>query len=359
MHPSYYYQYTYRRYRPRRGIKLITGLFLLVVLVFIAAHLLSALVPALAQGEHWLLDALFLWSDRDPRGIIRVGVPLIAWSGDGEHVTQLVSPRDLITPIARAFGVGRREPLQILELQLPLLAAASARPEETAPVLAPETVPQLDEELQTPVPPISEEALVAIYNTHTGETYALTDGMERLNGKRGGVVKAAAALERELVEKYGIRVARSDDINDANYSTSYARSQETLRQLLEDNPSVQVVLDIHRDAGKSRENSLVVVEGRRVAPVLIIVGSDARALFPTWRQNYEFARELAAEIEKQHPGLCLGVRIKEGRYNQFLHPRAVLLEIGSVSNSTEEAVQSARLLAGPVAEMVKRSLDAD
>lgn len=358
MYPSYYSQYAYRRYRPRRGGKLVAGLLLLGVGVFIIAHLISLLVSALARDEHRLLDTL-LWNNRNPRDIIGTGVPLMAWSGDGEHVIGLTSPRVLLAPLARALGVSGREPLQILELQLPLLAAAAPGPEETTTVLAPETVPRSDEELNTIVPPVSKEALVAIYNTHTGETYALTDGMERLNGKRGGVVKAAAALERELVEKYGIRVARSEVVNDANYNESYSKSQETLRRLLEDNPGVQVVLDIHRDAGKSRENSLVVVDGRQVAPVLIIVGSDARTPFPTWRQNYAFARELAAEIEKQHPGLCLGVRIQEGRYNQFLHPRAVLLEIGSVSNSTEEAVQSAKLLAGPVAEMVKRSLDTD
>lgn len=120
-----------------------------------------------------------------------------------------------------------------------------------------------------------------------------------------------------------------------------------------------MVLDIHRDAGKPREDSLVTVDGQQVAPVLIVVGSDARSPFPTWRQNYSFAKELSAEIDKQYPGLCLGVRILEGRYNQFLHPGAVLLEVGSVSNSTEEAVLAARMLAGPVAEMVKRNLDAE
>ena len=252
---------------------------------------------------------------------------------------------------------------------MPLLAEEPPPQEELVAVTVPEPVqdPDPDPDIafrpgegdEKPAEPVwlSDDCLVVIYFTHTGETYALTDGVERLHGKKGGVVKVGEALQKELEQKYGIRVALSDAVNDTDYGDSYKVSQETLRQLLEQNPSARVVLDIHRDAGRSRNNSLVTVDGREVAPVLMVVGSDARAPFPTWRQNYDFAQELASEMEKRYPGLSLGVRINPGRYNQFMHPRAVLLEVGSVKNSTEEAVQTGRLLAGPVAEMVKRSLD--
>lgn len=292
---------------------------------------------------------------------MRVAVPVMAWSGSQEDVPQVVGPGALVAQLGRLLKPDPQRPVHIVAYQMPLWAEEANHHEPSALVMAPErsldSEPLPDEEAIQPPPPLSEESLVAIYNTHTGETYALTDGMERLTGKRGGVVKVAEALQDELEKKYGIRVARSDAINDINYNSSYTKSQETLQKLLEENPSVQVVLDIHRDAGKSRENSLVTVDGQQVAPVLIVVGSDARSPFPTWRQNYSFAQELAAEIDKQQPGLCLGVRILEGRYNQFLHPRAVLLEVGSVSNSTEEAVLAARMLAGPVAEVVKRYMD--
>ncbi len=359
MYPAYYHNG--RRYKAAKGMKLL--LYLLALLVVIkSGGYLAVWASAQPHSGRGILNLVMSWSERDPCGILRVGIPLLAWvSNGGEDIPQIVSPSDLAAPLFRMFRLDRQHPLDLLQSEIPLLAAAVAAEKQVVtsvtPVAREELIPD-EESVVSPVP-LSEESLVAIYNTHTGETYALTDGLERLHEKRGGVVKVAEALERELEEKYGIRVARSDVIHDANYSTSYARSQETLRGLLADNPSTQVVLDIHRDAGKSRENSIVTVNGQTVAPVLIVVGSDARAPFPTWRQNYNFARELAAEIDRQHPGLCLGVRIKEGRYNQFLHPRAVLLEVGSVSNSTEEAVRSARLLAGPVAEMVRRCLDGE
>lgn len=357
MQPSYYY--TNRRYRLHKSVKPWLVLIVLMFFLMMTISVMDNFSPGLLSVERWCLNQFVAWSDRDPRSIMRVAVPVMAWTGNGEDIPQVVSPGSLAAPLIKMFSIDKLNPLSLLESQVPLLAEVNLPQEEAVPAIAPEVAPEQDNELIQPVAPVSEQSLVAIYNTHTGETYALTDGTERFNGKKGGVVKVAAALGAELEEKYGIKAAVSDTINDANYNTSYTLSQETLRKLLEENPSVQVALDIHRDAGKSRESSLVTVDGSAVAPVLIIVGSDARAPFPTWRQNYDFARELADEINKQHPGLCLGVRIMEGRYNQFLLPRAILLEIGSVSNSTEEAVQTAKLLAGPLAELVKQCLDAD
>ncbi|MGB9905227.1 MAG: stage II sporulation protein P, partial [Desulfotomaculales bacterium] len=69
-------------------------------------------------------------------------------------------------------------------------------------------------------------------------------------------------------------------------------------------------------------------------------------------QNKKFAGELAEKINAKYPGLCLGVRVSDGRYNQHLHPRAVLVEMGSACNSTEEAVAGARLFADVLGELV-------
>jgi len=309
----------------------------------------------LSTAGQGLLNVLLAWNDRDLRGILRMTIPVMAWTGRQEDNPRVAGPSILAAPLVRLSQVDAQG---ILAYQMPLLAEVVKSEEPTALVTASELKSQSEQEAVLPATLLTEESLVAIYNTHTGETYALTDGMERLTAKRGGVVQVAEALADELGKK-GVRAARSDAINDVSYNSAYTVSQGTLQKLLGENPAVQVVLDIHRDAGKAREDSLVTVDGLQVAPVLIIVGSDARSPFATWRQNYSFAQELASEINKKHPGLCLGVRIKEGRYNQFLHPRAVLLEIGSVSNSTEEAVRTARMLAGPVVEVTKRNLDSE
>jgi len=360
MYTAYYYNY--RRNRLRRLLwSAITVFFLLGALFRLIAYVVDS-GPATGLEKHLLVSFIINLSDSHPLGILQAGIPLLAWAGEAKSPLRVVSPSETVKPLLGLFIPDRQQPLRILQSQMPFLDAGYVSEQESVTVTAPEPAEPPageDTEEKANAAVLSEDALVGVYFTHTGETYALTDGMERLQGKKGGVVKVGEALMLELQEEYGIRVAYSDTVNDTNYAESYVRSQETLTGLLEKNPSLQVVLDIHRDAGKSRENSLVTVHGQEVAPLLIVVGSDARAPFPNWRENYNFARELAAEIDKQHPGLCLGVKILEGRYNQFLHPGAVLLEVGSVSNSTEEAVRSGRLLAGPLAELVKRRIDAD
>lgn len=253
----------------------------------------------------------------------------------------------LVYQFCRVFRMDRQNPLALLEQELPMLARHEVL---SAPVMQPQ--PQVKEKQKAVVPALSQDCLVGIYNTHTGETYALTDGVERLQGKKGGVVQAAAALEKVLEKKFGIRVARSEVIHDEVYNESYMKSQRTLEKMLDENPALLAVLDVHRDAEIPRKDSIVQVNGETVAPVLIIVGSDARAAFPGWQNNYQFAQDLADGLNKKHPGLCKKVRVYDGRYNQHMHSRALLLEIGSVTNSTPEAVRTAEILGEVLGPMI-------
>lgn len=337
----------YRRaFQGRPYIKLIGVLCLII-------YGLLKIVPAFFTAyPHFAINikelpgrALDLYG-AEPLHIIRTALPILRWSsfeGDG------VTPTAVEYFLSCAGAVGRvnlLSPAAVLQSQIPLLAAVDY------PGTALVVNPSLETPGDTAVPVLAGETLVCIYNTHTGETYKLTDGIDRLDGGRGGVVTVAAALQETLESSYGIKAARSDRINDADYNTSYLESEKTARELLSANPKTRVVFDIHRDSGKTREQSVVNIDGQTLAPLLFVVGSDARRAFPAWRQNYAFAVELSNKINEKYPGLSLGVRVKDGLYNQTLHPHAVLLEVGTTENSCEEAVRSVQLIAGVVAEAI-------
>jgi stage II sporulation protein P len=272
----------------------------------------------------------------DPVTIIKTGMPIL-----NRHVYEsdlgYMTPRELVLDWAGTVSrVNLLEPAGVLQSEMPVLAKLAGPVEKVTiqPVAS-----------SRPINMLSDECLVAIYNTHTGETYSLTDGVERLDGKKGGVVTVAAALQEELESKYGIKTARSERINDADYNSSYLEAARTAAELLENNPGTRVLLDIHRDAGKTREQSIVNINGQEVAPLLFIVGSDKRRPFPNWQQNYAFALKISDRLNALYPGLSQGVRVYDGVYNQSVHPQALLVEVGTTENSTEEAVRSARLLA--------------
>ncbi|MFZ5642225.1 MAG: stage II sporulation protein P [Bacillota bacterium] len=295
-----------------------------------------------------LFDISTSWSERDPLGLMRSAVPIMAWGGNNEDLPEEITPSSLITAMFAPFQVDFANPENILATEIPALA------EYNRGRAVPVTMGPVNKEADLTgrsAGSITDHALIGVYHTHTGETYVPTDGAERvLPGQKGGIVEAGRAIKETLEKDYRIRVAHYDMVNDQIYSMSYAESEKTARRLLEDNKEVQIVLDIHRDAGKPRNESVVKVNGEEVAPILFIVGSDARSPFPSWRNNHSFAVRLSERINKQYPGLCIGVRIKEGRYNQFLHPRSILVEIGTVNNTTAEAVKSADLLARILAE---------
>lgn len=196
------------------------------------------------------------------------------------------------------------------------------------------------------------EAVVGIYTTHNAETYQPTDGKAKLEGKNAGVSLVAEELAKELQDKYQIPVVRSDVIHDyPDWLKSYSNSLKTAQQLLKANPSLQILFDIHRDAGlKTKET--VKINDKEAAKILIIVGMK----HGNWQANYEFANKVKVSADELYPGLVKGVRLREsGRYNQHLHPQALLIEVGSEKNSLDEALTATRAFAEVVSKVVKKN----
>lgn len=252
-------------------------------------------------------------------------------------------------------GVKIEDPLTYLKSEIPMMALVPVEPVTADSFDETETDDISEPSPANPEVPIqrfqvenkiaSEIPLIALYNTHTSETYELTDGLAHLKGKAGGITTVSREMQKTIEEKYKIAVTYSPVLHDLSFNKSYIESEKTVKQMLKDNPKLEMVFDIHRDGSMSREQSLVKINGKNVARILIVVGTNARADHPKWRENLEFARKIAAKMDTMYPGLCRGVSIKQGRYNQQYSPRAILVEVGSSKNTTDEAVESGRLFA--------------
>ena len=196
------------------------------------------------------------------------------------------------------------------------------------------------------------QAVVALYTTHNAEDYPTGGRQLRLEGQNAGVAEVAYEMQQEL-ERGGIPVARSETINDyPDWNRSYINSAQTAHQLIAANNRLQLILDIHRDVLPNRKNSVVKINGQEVARVLIIVGTNDRLPHPNWRLNWDMANRLNEIMEEMYPGLSRGVRAQKGRYNQHLHPGALLIEVGSDRNSRNEALRAAPYLARAIGKLV-------
>ncbi|MBU7005916.1 stage II sporulation protein P [Phosphitispora fastidiosa] len=297
--------------------------------------------------------------------LLRAELPVLAASDSGQPAAVQRRKSLLRISLNTLSGVKLDDPLTYLKSEIPMMEVTPATA-DTYDETGPDEVLEDPGEGQLPAGssqetegaagsalPVenrvkSDTPLIALYNTHTSETFELTDGLAHLKGKAGGIALVTGEIKKAIEEDYGIPVVYSDKLHDTSFNKSYAESEKTVKQLLEGNPGLEMVFDIHRDGAVTREQSLVTIHGQQVARILIIVGTDARADHPHWQENLEFAREIAAKMDAMYPGLSRGITTKEGRYHQQYSPRALLVEIGSAKNATDEAVASGRLFANVV-----------
>jgi stage II sporulation protein P len=195
--------------------------------------------------------------------------------------------------------------------------------------------------------------LVGIYHTHTAESFISTSGHSHSpGGQRGDIVKVGDDLASYL-DQQGIGTVHSDNIHDyPSFMKAYNLSEVTVRKMLSDNPSLQMLFDIHRDAEK-RENVTATVNGVAVARIMIVVGQGQPDLVqPHWQQNQAFAKLIEAKMNERYPGLSRGIQLVDWRYNEHLHPRLLLLEVGCQENSLEEANRSIEMLGSILVDII-------
>jgi len=184
-----------------------------------------------------------------------------------------------------------------------------------------------------------QEPTVGIYHTHSDESYEPTDGSPSIRGK-GGVLKVGARFSQALEGK-GVAVEHDTTPHDPHDAGAYERSRRTAMRINSQRPAA--IFDVHRDT-PPREVYLGQVGGREVAQILIVLGRDN----PQLQSNMAFAKRVKARADEEAPGLMRGILVTAGKFNQDLHPRSLLLEVGSFENTREEAERGITVLAGIV-----------
>lgn len=191
---------------------------------------------------------------------------------------------------------------------------------------------------------------VAIYHTHTDESYEPSDGTDSINGK-GGIVEVGGAFATAL-EAHGIEVTHSDTVHNPHDDMAYERSRRTVVDLIKDAPDA--IFDIHRDATPP-DVYAGIVSDEEVAKLQLVVGRYGA----TSEQIEEYALELKASSDKIHPGLVKGIFFaKGGDYNQDLHPRSMLIEAGAHTNSREEAEKGIAMFADAIPPVLTKKAEA-
>ncbi len=187
---------------------------------------------------------------------------------------------------------------------------------------------------------------ILIYHTHSQEGYA--DSV--LDEEETTVVGVGNYLAKIMEEVFGyqvIHVKEEFDIQDGyldrNHAYDYALP--VIEEVLKKYPTIEVVIDLHRDGVAENRRLVTEINGKPTAQIMFFNGlsrkanGEARGSIPNpyLNQNLAFSFRLAYEAKTYYPDFLRCVYLKGYRYNLHVRPRALLLEVGAQTNTVEEA----------------------
>ena len=196
---------------------------------------------------------------------------------------------------------------------------------------------------------------VLIVHTHGSESYTPDAAFPytpsentRTTDTRYNVVRVGDELQKVL-EEGGVQAVHICDIFDSpTYSGSYDRSLAAIEEALAQYPTIQVVIDLHRDSiltddGTAYKTSCT-IDGTEMAQLMFVVGTDEGGLYhPDWQRNLNYVTQLQYTLNRAYPGLMRPVNLRTQRFNQHATPGSMLVEVGSSGNTMTEALAAIRL----------------
>ena len=207
---------------------------------------------------------------------------------------------------------------------------------------------------------------VLVLHTHSTESFAQNgaiscesfDSHGRSNDKTENVV-AIGKIISDVLNQQGICAVHCTVMHDSTqYKDSYANAAATIKKYLEKYPTIELVIDVHRDAVVKSSGEIVKaiteVDGKAAAQVMCVVGTDFGGEdCPNWEDNLSLAQKLRNALNDSYKNLCRPTSLKASTYNQEFAKYSLLLEIGTSGNSLEESQISAELVAKAIAELLK------
>ncbi len=213
-----------------------------------------------------------------------------------------------------------------------------------------------------------DKPYILIYHTHSTEGYEMLDlgwyakeYNSRTKDKNKNMIRVGDELTRVLQEA-GFKVIHDRNIYDESYEGAYSRSRVTVEKYLKQYPSIQLTLDVHRDAihydSKTRCKPTAQINGKKAAQVMIISGCEGDGVenFADWKKNLVFSMHLQNTVEESYEGLMRPIFFCHRKYNMDVTPCSVLLEFGTDGNTLEEAVYSAQLIGNSLVRMLENNM---
>lgn len=189
---------------------------------------------------------------------------------------------------------------------------------------------------------------ILLYHTHSKESFA--DSVP--GDENGGIVGAGEYLAQLLREEYGYNVIHDTGCYDEDRAYAYNNSLPAIETILQENPSIEAVIDLHRDEMPADRRLVMELQGRPTAQFMFFnglcrtkKGEIAQLENPYLADNLALSFQMQAACNEYYPGIARRIYLKAYRYNMHLCPKSLLIELGAQNNTEEEIHNACDVLA--------------
>lgn len=194
---------------------------------------------------------------------------------------------------------------------------------------------------------------ILIYHTHSQETFADSD-----NDPSTSIVGIGRYLTEILDNKYKIPTMHHEGVYDLingklDRSEAYEFAKPEVEQILAENPSIEVVIDLHRDGVADTTHLVTEINGKPTAQIMFFNGLSRTRVNgdlvgmanPYLQDNLAFSLQMKIAAETKYPGFARRNYLRGYKYNMDLMPRMLLIEAGAQTNTVEEMRNAMEVLA--------------
>lgn len=209
------------------------------------------------------------------------------------------------------------------------------------------------------------EPTVLIIHAHGTEAYTKTADSQyenfaayRTMDDQYNMISIGDELTR-LLEDRGIKVIHDRTAYDyLDYDNAYNKARTAIQNYLKEYPSIQMVLDLHRDSALNSDGSQwateATVNGQDAAQLMLVVGTSGSGQpHPNWQTNLSIAEKMAVLLEREDPGVCRPIQVRYKHYNQDLCLGSLIVEVGTAGNTHQQAMNSMPALADAIFSLAK------
>lgn len=202
----------------------------------------------------------------------------------------------------------------------------------------------------------TEGPQILIYHTHSQEGYS--DSVEGDAGTT--VVGVGEVLANLLTTQYGFQVMHHTgqyDVGDRDHA--YSNAAPALEKILTDNPSIQLVIDLHRDSVNEDKHLVTEINGKPTAKIMFFnglcrttsLGELTNLPNQNLKQNLACSFQMQMAASEYYPDFARKIYLKGYRYNMHFCPNSLLIEVGAQNNTFAEAVNAMEPLAAVIAKV--------